>query len=100
MSTFLATWEEPGRVAIDAAWKARLAKSDLLSCLEAGLAAAELDPTLLAIGLGSLPNSEGELELDASIMDGRDLSCGAVCAVRGIVPVISVAKRVKEQPPT
>ena len=29
-------------------------------------------------------------------MDGADLSCGAVCAVRGIVPVISVARKVME----
>lgn len=99
MTTILATWEEPGRVAIDAAWARRQSQGSLLDSLEAGLAAAELNPNLLAIGLGSLPNADGELELDASIMDGADLSCGAVCAVRGIVPVISVARRVKEQTP-
>lgn len=99
MTTLLSTWREPGKVAIDAAWQARQAGSDLRTTLEKGLAAAELDPTLLAIGLGSLPNSDGELELDASMMDGRDLSAGAVCAVRGIAPVISVARRVMEKTP-
>jgi isoaspartyl peptidase/L-asparaginase-like protein (Ntn-hydrolase superfamily) len=99
MTRLLATWEEPGRVAIDEAWATRLAGADLLTCLENGLAAAELDPMLLSIGLGSLPNSDGELELDASVMDGADLSCGAVCAVRGIVPVISVARLVKDKTP-
>ena len=97
MTTLLATWREPGKVTIDAAWAARKSGADLLSTLEAGLAAAELDPSLLAIGLGALPNAEGELELDASIMDGKDLSSGAVAGVRGIVPVISVAKKVKEE---
>ena len=84
---------------IDAAWAARSAGADLRTSLEKGLAAAELDPALMAIGLGSLPNSDGEIELDASMMDGKDLSAGAVCAVRGIVPVISVARLVMEDTP-
>lgn len=99
MTTLLSTWREPGQVAIEAGWEARQNGADLLTSLEKGLAAAELDPSLMAIGLGSLPNSDGELELDAAIMDGRDLRAGAVCAVRGIVPVISVAKLVMERTP-
>lgn len=99
MTVLLSSWEEPGKVAIDAAWQARAAGADLRTTLEKGLAAAELDPTLVAIGLGSLLNSDGDLELDASMMDGRNLECGAVCSVRGIVPVISVARKVMEETP-
>ena len=99
MTTILATWERPGKIAVDRAWLARSQGKDLRTTLEEGLAACELDPELLAIGLGSLPNSDGELELDASMMDGADLSAGAVCAVRGIVPVISVARAVMERTP-
>jgi N4-(beta-N-acetylglucosaminyl)-L-asparaginase len=99
MTTILATWREPGQVAIEAAWQARSQGADLRTTLELGLAAGELDPSLLAIGLGSLPNADGELELDASMMDGGDMACGSVCAVRGIVPVISVARRVMEKTP-
>ncbi|HEY0866414.1 MAG TPA: isoaspartyl peptidase/L-asparaginase, partial [Fimbriimonas sp.] len=82
MATLLATWEQPGPVALRAAWEQWTRTSELVDAIEAGLAACELDPSLLAIGLGALPNADGELELDASIMDGRDLNAGAVCAVR------------------
>lgn len=97
MTNLLATWEKPGHVAIQAAWKARASGADLISTLEQGLATAERDPELIAIGLGSVPNEDGELELDASIMDGRDLRCGSVCALRGIVPAISVARAVMDK---
>lgn len=33
-------------------------------------------------GRGSAPNLAGEVEMDASIMDGRHLSAGAVASVR------------------
>ncbi|MEI8281245.1 MAG: isoaspartyl peptidase/L-asparaginase, partial [Armatimonadota bacterium] len=99
MTTLLVTWKEPGQVGIEAAWNARKNGADLVTMIEKGLAACEMDPSLMAIGLGSLPNSDGDLELDAAIMDGRDLNCGAVCSVRGIAPVISVARMVMEKTP-
>lgn len=97
MTTFLATWREPGKCAIEHAWQARAAGADMLTCLEKGLAACEEDERFILIGRGSLPNSDGELELDASMMDGADLSAGAVCAVQDILPAISLARRVKEK---
>jgi isoaspartyl peptidase/L-asparaginase-like protein (Ntn-hydrolase superfamily) len=99
VTLFLATWEKPGRTAVEQAWHRRANGGSLRDCLEAGLAACELDPEYIAIGLGSLPNADGELELDASMMDGRDLRAGAVCALRGIVPAISVARKVMEDTP-
>lgn len=96
MTTLLSTWDQPGKVAIHAAWSNYQATKSLDDAIEAGLSACELDPTLLAIGLGALPNADGEIELDASIMDGRDLKAGAVCGLRGIVPAISVARKVRD----
>lgn len=34
------------------------------------------------VGLGGLPNAEGLMELDAAVMDGNKMSCGAVMAIR------------------
>ncbi len=96
MPTFLATWEQPGRTAVETAWRTWEAKPELREALVEGLAACEMDPSFLAIGLGALPNSDGELELDAAIMEGRDLRAGAVCALRGIVPAIRVAQLVMD----
>jgi isoaspartyl peptidase/L-asparaginase-like protein (Ntn-hydrolase superfamily) len=98
-TTFLATWREPGEAAIKTAWEAHQKGDDLLTAVEKALIACELDPAFIAIGLGSLPNAEGVIELDAGIMDGRTLEVGAVAAVRDIVPVISVARLVLEQTP-
>ncbi len=99
MTTMLTTWREPGRITLDAGGANLARTGSVIDAIEAGLAAAEDDPELIAIGRGALPNSDGEIELDASIMRGDDLACGAVCSVRGIVPVISVARRVMETTP-
>jgi N4-(beta-N-acetylglucosaminyl)-L-asparaginase len=99
MRLFLGTWDRPGQTAVEQAWERSLSGGDLRDCLESGLAACELNPEYLAIGVGSLPNADGDLELDALMMDGRDLSAGAVCALRGIVPAISIARRVMERTP-
>lgn len=99
METILATWFKPGELAVNVAGDRRRAGGSLLDAVEAGLAAAEDAVELIAIGRGSLPNADGELELDASIMEGTHLNAGAVCAVRGILPIISVARRVMERTP-
>lgn len=100
MSTiFVSTWEQPGEPCVRTAWEHYQDQNDLLAACEAGLTEVELDPRHHAIGLGGLPNSDGEVELDAGLMDGRSLNAGAVCAVRGIVPVISVARLVMEKTP-
>ncbi len=99
MTTFLATWDHPGEVAVRAAWGRRQAGGSSLDALESGLEACERDPALLLVGRGALPNADGEVELDASVMIGADLSAGAVCALKGILPAISVARLVMERTP-
>ena len=49
------------------------------------------------VGLGGLPNVLGQVQLDASIMDGRTLASGAVGALEGYRHPISVARHVMER---
>ncbi|MDE0961333.1 MAG: isoaspartyl peptidase/L-asparaginase [Planctomycetota bacterium] len=52
------------------------------------------DDPLFNAGLGAVFNSQGKHELDASIMDGSDLSCGAVAGVRTVRHPITLARKV------
>jgi isoaspartyl peptidase/L-asparaginase-like protein (Ntn-hydrolase superfamily) len=99
MTKILSTWERPGEKSLRVAVESLQNGRQLVRALEDGLTAAEDDPEFVAIGRGSLPNCEGVIELDASIMDGRDLECGAVCAMRDILPAIMVARLVMEETP-
>ena len=55
------------------------------------------DDSLFNAGRGAVFTSEGKNELDASIMDGRDLSSGAVTGVTIIKNPVSLARLVKEK---
>ena len=50
-------------------------------------------------GGGSKRQMDGVMRMDASIMDGHDLSAGAVAAMEGILTPISAARCVMEQTP-
>lgn len=59
----------------------------------------EGNPEDHSVGYGGLPNLLGEVELDASIMDGRTLATGAVAALKGHQDAIDLARVVMEQLP-
>lgn len=64
-----------------------------LAVVEAVVRQLEDDP-LFNAGKGAVFNSAGGHELDASIMDGRDLSCGAVAGVTRVKNPITLARHV------
>ena len=57
------------------------------------------DDPLFNAGKGAVYNAAGGHELDASIMDGRDRSCGAVASVRTIKNPVSLARLVMTKTP-
>ncbi|MDE3058496.1 MAG: isoaspartyl peptidase/L-asparaginase [Bacteroidota bacterium] len=69
-----------------------------LDAVEKVLNYFESDPKFNA-GIGAVYTSAGTHEMDASIMDGRDLSCGAVAGVQHIAHPISLARLVMEKTP-
>jgi isoaspartyl peptidase/L-asparaginase-like protein (Ntn-hydrolase superfamily) len=70
-----------------------------LDAVEEGIRAVEDNPNVDSVGTGGLPNAEGVMELDASIMDGTNLSAGAVTCLRMTKNPISVARKVMELTP-
>ncbi|TVQ45151.1 MAG: isoaspartyl peptidase/L-asparaginase [Saprospirales bacterium] len=52
------------------------------------------DNPLFNAGKGAVLTHDAEFELDASIMDGRDKSAGAVCGLRNIANPIAVARKI------
>lgn len=64
-----------------------------MDVVEAVVRTLEDDPFYNA-GKGAVLNEHGEPILDASIMDGRELQCGAVAGVRTLKNPISAARKV------
>jgi len=71
----------------------------LLDVLEIILRAAESDITERSVGLGGWPNLLGQVELDASLMEGTTRLCGSVAALQGFLHPVSVARQVMERLP-
>jgi N4-(beta-N-acetylglucosaminyl)-L-asparaginase len=71
-----------------------LAGADTLDAAIAGINIVEEDPEDHSVGYGGLPNEDGVVELDSSVMHGPTCRAGAVAALRSIKTPSQVAKLV------
>ena len=71
------------------------------SALDAAVAAVVVleENPLFNAGTGAALNRDGEVEMDASVMCGHDLRCGAVAALRRVRNPVLVARCVMERTP-
>jgi beta-aspartyl-peptidase (threonine type) len=83
------------RAAVGAGWQILSAGGRALDAVEAAVRVLEDHPRFNA-GRGSVLSSAGRVEMDASIMDGDRLECGAVGAVTRVPNPVSLARRVLE----
>ncbi len=88
-----------GIVGIQTAVQVLRAGGTAVDAVEAGVCLVEANPDDHTVGHGGYPNILGQVELDASIMNGRTLECGAVAALQGYPHPISIARKVMEELP-
>src|SRR5690349_11936547 len=84
------------RVAAAAAWEILSAGGSALDAVEAAVRVLEDDPTYNS-ATGACLTAAGDVELDASVMDGATLRCGAVAVVKDVKNPVTLARRVMEQ---
>ena len=86
-----------GLTCVAKAFKMISAGSDVLDAVVAGVNIVELDPEDTSVGYGGLPNAEGVVQLDASVMHGPLKRAGAVACLEGVRTPSLVAKKVMQE---
>src|SRR5262245_39112206 len=71
--------------------------ADVLDALVAGVSIVELDPNQTGVGWSGLPNADGVVQLDASVMHGPKKRAGAVAAIEGVRAPARVAQYVADE---
>jgi L-asparaginase / beta-aspartyl-peptidase len=84
--------------AVEAGWAVLKSGGTAPEAVEAAIRVLEADPTFNA-SLGATLNNEGEVELDAAMMEGTTLDWGAVAAVQGVRHPISAARKIMDEKP-
>lgn len=92
----IATWNTP--LAVNAAAEVLKNGGSAIDAVEQGCRVEEANEKGQSVGKGGLPDRDGNVTLDACIMDEKG-NYGAVVCVQNIMHVISVARKVMEETP-
>jgi isoaspartyl peptidase/L-asparaginase-like protein (Ntn-hydrolase superfamily) len=90
---------ERGEVGLAAGVDLLRAGASAMDAVEAAIRLVESDEDNHTVGVGGMPNLVGDVELDASVMDGGTRQAGAVAAVTGFPHPITIARAVCERLP-
>ncbi|WP_282038114.1 isoaspartyl peptidase/L-asparaginase family protein [Saccharicrinis aurantiacus] len=93
----ISTWNH-GLAANAKAWEVLEAGGHAIDAVEKGVMIPEADPEVRSVGYGGYPDRDGNVTLDAAIMD-HDASTGAVSFLQGIKHPINVARLVMDKTP-
>jgi isoaspartyl peptidase/L-asparaginase-like protein (Ntn-hydrolase superfamily) len=94
----VATWPF-GRIAARTALPLLESGRPALDAAIAGGQAVEDDPSVHSVGYAGVGNSVGTVQLDACVMDGATLACGAVAGLENVRHPAALARRVMEKTP-
>lgn len=89
--------DDEGMTCITRAYKMITQEEDILDAVVAGVNILEQDPEDSSVGYGGLPNANGVVQLDASVMHGPLKRAGAVASLEGVRTPASVARLVMHQ---
>ncbi len=92
----IATWDVGNATA--KAWEVLNKGGSALDAVEQGVMMEEADVNNQSVGKGGRPDRDGNVTLDACIMD-KDSNCGAVVYLQNITHAVSVARKVMEDTP-
>jgi N4-(beta-N-acetylglucosaminyl)-L-asparaginase len=87
---------DTGRKALEAGWEILNGEGSAVDAVEKAANIIEIDPEDTSVGYGGLPNERGVVQLDASFMEGKTYSAGAVACLENIKTPSSVAKLVMQ----
>lgn len=87
---------ETGRIAMETGWEILKSGGSAIDAVEKAANIIEVDPEDTSVGYGGLPNERGVVQLDASFMDGKTYSAGAVACLENIKTPSSVARLVMQ----
>jgi len=92
----ISTWRNPK--ANELAWKMIAEGKKAIDVIEQAIRVVEADPEDQSVGFGGRPDRNGNVTLDACIMNEKG-DCGSVCFLQNIKHPISVARKVMSDTP-